>query len=129
MKKILAFALVACIVLTLSLVCLSGCFLFKSISIDEVKTNLENAGYEVTVMSGDDYVESEENPYPFLISSELKQYLYATNGEDEIHLYFFYTTDDASDNYDFMNNSKLTSGQINDVIYFATKQAKKDAGI
>ena len=129
MKKILSLALVACIVLTLSLVCFSGCFLFKSVSLDEVKSNLENAGYEVTVMSGDDYVESEENPYPFLLSSELKTYLYAVNGTDEIHLYFFWTTDDASDNYDFMNNSKLTSGQINDVIYFATKQAKKDAGI
>ena len=129
MKKIIAFGVVLCFVLTLSLLCFSGCFLFKSISIDEVKANLENAGYEVTVMSGEDYIESEENPYPTLISSELKEYLYAVKGEDEIHLYFFYTTDDASENYDFMNNSKLKSGQINDVVYFATKQAKKDAGI
>lgn len=130
MKKILSVALILCFALTLSAFCLTGCSLFKSVSIDEAKANLENAGYEVTVMSGHDYVESDQNPYPFLMEFELEGYLYAVKGEDVIHLYFFTSVDNASDNYDFMNEySDLTRGQSNAVIYMATKQAKADAGV
>ena len=130
MKKVLSFALILCFVLTLSALCLTGCALFKSLSIDEAKANLENAGYEVTLMSGHDYIESDQNPYPFLMEHELDGYLYAVKGEDVVYLYFFTSVDNASDNYDFMNeHSDLKRGQSNAVIYMATAQAKSDAGL
>ncbi|MBO4472655.1 MAG: hypothetical protein J5765_02475 [Clostridia bacterium] len=130
MKRIAIITLIVCFAAALSVGCFSGCSLFKSISLDEAKTNLESAGYEVTVMSGKEYVESDNNPYPFIMEFELDHYLYAVKGEDVIHLYFFSTIDDASDNYDFMTGEKgQTSGQKNELVYFGTKQAISDAKI
>ena len=130
MKKILSLILVVCLVLVISVAVLTGCGLFKTVTVEEAKTNLENAGYEVTVISGERYVDSAENPYPFLLAHELNYYLYAVKGDEKIYLYFFSSIDYASDNYTFMNGeSGMTSGQSNELVYFATKQAKSDAGL
>ena len=127
MKKTVVFLLIVTI-LTLSVISFAGCGLFKGIQLDEVKTNLENAGYTVTVMTGDEYVETED-AVPAIGSSELDNYLYAVKGEDEIHIFFFYTIDIASFNSDFIHIKSLLGGQINEVIYRGTRQAIKDAGI
>ena len=129
MKKIVSVALVVCLLSALCALCLTGCGLFKSISLDDTKTNLEEADYEVTVLTGEQYVESE-GAYPTIMAHELENYLYAVKGEDEIHIFFFASTDYASDNYGFMTSEKkLSSAQLNNVVYFATKQAKADAKI
>ena len=107
----------------------AGCDLFKSISLDEVKSNLEEAGYEVTVLTSKEFVEQKEEEYPFVLESELSKYLCAVKGEDKIELFFFTSVDNASDNYNFMHSDLPKSGQNNEVVYFATKQAKADAKI
>ena len=129
MKRIVSIVLVTLFLFALSAFCFGGCGLFKSISLEEAKSNLESAGYEVTVMSGDDFVDLDDNGFPTITSSELKNYLYAVKGEDLIHIFFFYTTDDASDNADFIDAPKLLRGQTNEVVYLGTKQAQKDAKI
>ena len=126
MKKIVKLFII--LFIGLFAMVLVGCR-FAPLSIEEAKTNLENAGYEVTIIDGSTFVESEDNPYMFLISAELENYLVATKDQEEIHLYFFYTTNQASDNYSFMNDPKLSSGQNNQLVYFGTKQAIKDAGL
>ena len=98
------------------------------LSKDDAKKNLEDAGYDVTVIDGNTYTDSDDNTY-FLVSTELEYYLYAKKGEEEIYMYFFYTIDQASSYYTFMTNSKLKSGQNNNVVYFGTKQAIKDSKI
>ena len=127
MKKTITISL-AVIVLALSLLSVTGCSLFKGINLDEVKTNLKNAGYTVTVMTGDEYVETDD-AVPVIASYELEKYLYAVKGEDEIHVFFFDTIDTASFNSDFINFNGMLSGQHNEVIYRGTRQAIKDAGI
>lgn len=106
---------------------LFGCRL-TSISVEEAKSNLEAAGYEVRLVEGSEWADSEENPYPTIMSTELDKYLEAKKDDEVIYMYFFYFTDDASNNYTFMN-SKYTSGQNNNLVYFGTKQAIKDAGL
>ena len=127
MKKTITISL-AVIVLALSLLSVTGCSLFKGINLDEVKTNLKNAGYTVTVMTGDEYVETDD-AVPAIASYELEKYLYAVKGEDEIHVFFFDTIDTASFNSDFINFNGMLGGQHNEVIYRGTRQAIKDAGI
>lgn len=107
---------------------LTGCGLFKGISLDEVKANLEAAGYEVTVMTASQYVEWEY-AIPALTEFDLDKYLYAVKGEEVLHLFVFLSTDDASDNSGFINFNGLKQGQHNETIYAATKQAKADAKI
>lgn len=126
MKKTGSFLLAALMLLSLFAVSLSGCGLFNSVTPDEAKANLEAAGYTVTVLSGEEYTELD-NPY-FLTAAELETYLYAVKGSDEIHMFFFSSIDLASRNYDFMTApGKLLGGQVNELVYFATKQARKDA--
>ena len=127
MKKVISIALITVFILSLAAIGLTGCFLFKTISLDEAKTNLTNAGYEVTVMSGDRYVEKED-AISTIMAHELDNYLYAVKGEEEIHIFFFASVDYASDNIDFMRIGDLYSGQNNEVVYLATKQARTDAG-
>ena len=127
MKKTGSFILVA-VMLVLFVVSLTGCGLFKSIDLNEVKENLENAGYTVTVMTGAEY-EATDNAAPAVSSVDLNTYLYAVKGTDEIHLFFFVSVDAASANADFIYINSATRGQNNDVVYFASKQAKKDAKI
>lgn len=116
------------VIFALVLMVFSGCR-FKPLSIEEAKTNLENAGYTVEIIEGSTFVDSEDNPYPFIMSTELDKYLVATKDNEEIHMYFFYSTDNASNNYSMMNDSKLKSGQNNKLVYFGTKQAITDAGL
>ncbi len=125
MKKVISIALITVFILSLVAIGLTGCFLFKTISLDEAKTNLTNAGYEVTVMSGDRYLEKED-AISSIMAHELDNYLYAVKGEEEIHIFF--SVDYASDNIDFMRIGDLYSGQNNEVVYLATKQARTDAG-
>lgn len=128
MKKTTALLLVVAI-LAISVISFAGCDLFKSIELDETKANLEAAGYTVTVMSGDDYVQREDAVIT-IMSSELSQYLYAVKGDEKIEIFFFYSIEDASRNYDFINdNSMRSKGQSNNVVYQATSQAAKDAKI
>ena len=128
MKKI-RIALVVVMILTIAAATLVGCGLFKDISFDDAKTNLENAGYTVVVMTGEEYVETED-AYPTILSTELVKCLHAVKGNEEIRIFVFNSVDHASDNYSFMSDNKLTTtGQSNEVVYLATKQAKKDAQI
>lgn len=102
-----------------------GCGLFKSVSFTDAKTKLEEAGYEVKTMTGEEYVDSEENQFPTILASELENYLYAKNGEEEIYMFYFYSMGDADSNESFMQMDKLLSGRSNELIYFATKEARK----
>lgn len=129
MKKTVSFLLTVASLLTLTVVSFTGCGLMKEITVDEAKSNLEDAGYTVTVMSGEEYVESDKNEY-MLMEVDLLDYLYAVKGSDEIHMYFFVSIDAATHNYEFMSAPKnLLGGQSNTVVYFATKQARKDAKV
>ncbi|MBQ9369716.1 MAG: hypothetical protein IJU10_01425 [Clostridia bacterium] len=127
MRKAISFLLILVFLLSVMAIGLTGCGLFKSVTLDEAKTNLTNAGYEVTVMSGDRYVEKED-AISSIMAHELDNYLYAVKGEEEIHIFFFASVDYASDNIDFMRIGDLYSGQNNEVVYLATKQARTDAG-
>ena len=128
MKKTITLLLTAAFLLTV-VASFSGCKLFKSMTLDEAKDNLDGAGYTVTVMTGQEYVDSDENTFG-LMAAELENYLYASKGSDEIHLFFFVDVDTASRNYNFMiAPNKLLGGQSNKVVYFATRQARKDAKV
>ena len=126
MRKLIKVSFVLC--MALFVMSFLGCR-FAPLSIEEAKSNLENAGYEVKIVDGSTFVDSKENPYPFIFASELEKYLVATKDSEEIHMYFFYNVDQASNNYSMMTNSKLSSGQNNQLVYFGTKQAIKDAGL
>ena len=127
MKKICSL-LFAVSFLALSVISFAGCSLFTGIDLEEVKGNLENAGYTVNVMTGDEYVETDDAVLT-ITSAELEKYLYAVKGEDEIHIFFFINIDTASFNSDFIYINGLLGGQHNEVIYRGTRQAIKDAGI
>lgn len=124
MKKTL-FRVSALLVFVVLLLTASSCRL-KRLSIDEAKSNLESAGYTVTVRDGSEYANSEDNNF-VLMASELDQYLYAKKGDDEIHLFYFFSIEQAESNYDFISIRELTTGQNNELIYCGTKQAIKDA--
>ncbi len=128
MKKIISVLWIVTLLTACTALCLAGCSLFKSISVDDAKSNLEAAGYEVTVMTGKEYCATED-ANPFIMEFELDHYLYGVKGEDVIHLFFFDSVDHASDNSDHISFSGLKQGQHNKVVYAATKQAKKDAKI
>ena len=127
MKK--AVVLLLAVALALSALSLGGCALFKDVDLNEVKTSLEEAGYKVTVMTGKEYIESDDDRYPNIMEFELDNYLYAEKENEKIELFFFTSVDNASNNYDFMFSDLPKSGQYNNVLYFATAQAKKDAKI
>ena len=122
MKKVI-FKLFSIIAVLLLMIQLESC---KAISKDDAKTNLEGAGYKVLIMTGDEYEESDENTFA-ITSLALEYYLYAEKDADKIYIYFFYSIDDASNNEPFINHDGLSSGQNNNVIYYGTKQAIKDA--
>ena len=127
MKKALSL-LLAVSFLALMIVSVTGCNLFKPIDIDEVKTTLKNAGYTVTVMTGDEYVETD-GAVAAIGAYELEKYLYAVKGEDVIHIFFFVDISTASFNSDFINFDNMLGGHNNEVIYRGTRQAIKDAGL
>ena len=125
MKKSIAIVLIVAVLAAIA-VSAVGCNLFKDISIDEVKSNLEAADYQVEVLTGAQYIEQSGNPY-LLNDFDLDAYLCGVKGEEKIELFVFSSTDTASNNYDFMHSDLPASGQSNKVVYFATKQAQKDA--
>ena len=120
--------IIVALLLAFAAVSLMGCGLFKEIKFEEVKANLENAGYTVTVLTGEEYVQRED-AYPSIMASELEQYLYAVKGDEVLHLFVFVSVDVASRNADFINDPVLYEGQSNEVVYLATKQARSDAKI
>ena len=129
MKKALSLFLVALFLLSAVVFSFAGCGLLKSMTPDEAKETLEGAGYTVTVMSGSEFADSDQNTFA-IFASDLDSYLYAVKGNDVIYMYFFTDTDTASRNYDFMiAPGDLYGGQSNNVVYFATKQARKDAKV
>ena len=125
MKKTAALLLIVT-VLTLSVLSLAGCGLFNNTSFDEAKENLKNAGYTVTELTGEEYVETPD-ALPSVSSATLERYVYAVKGSEEIHIFLFTSVDTASNEYTFMQMNGLLSGQNNQVVYFATKQARKDS--
>ena len=125
MKRTAALLLVVTI-LTLSVLSLTGCGLFKITSFDEAKANLENAGYTVTELTGEEYVETPDALLS-VSSATLERYLYAVKGSDEIHVFLFSTINTASNEATFMHMDGLLSGQNNQIVYFATKQARTDS--
>lgn len=127
MKKTISALLIVAVLSAVIIASFAGCDLFKSISLDEVQANLKEAGYEVTVLTGKEYVESEDKKYDTIMEFELNNYLYAVKGDEKIEVFFFTSVDNASDNYTFMQSDLPKSGQSNEVVYFATKQAKTDA--
>lgn len=126
MKKILLTS-----VLFLSMILLLTSCSFFGISCEQAEKNLKDAGYNVTVMDGSAYVDSDDCLFPMLSGAELEYYLYAEKGEDKIYMFFFYFTEQAESNYDFMNmnDRSLRSGMNNGTVYFGTKQAVKDSNI
>ena len=128
MKKVVSSIVLIAFLLTLTAALFTGCGLFKSISYDDVKLNLKEAGYEITEMTGKEYVASDD-ANPFIMEYELERYLYAVKGDDVLHLFIFTTIDNASRNMDTIGFSGLTQGQSNEVVYCATKQAASDAKI
>jgi len=125
MKKT-SVILLAVIILTLSVLSFAGCELLSFTSFDEAKANLESAGYTVTELTGEEYVELPD-ALPSVSSATLERYIYAVKGDDEIHIFLFPTIDIASNESTFMIMSGLFSGQSNEVVYFATRQARADA--
>ena len=127
MKKTISLLLIATLLLGITVACFSGCDLFHTLTIEEAEANLKEAGYTVTIKDGAEYAESDENTY-YLNAAELDKYLYAEKGEDVIYMFFFNSIDLASHNYEFMiAPNKLLGGQSNNLVYFATRQARKDA--
>lgn len=124
MKKVI-FKLFSIIAILLLMIQLASC---KSISKDDAKANLENAGYTVTVMDGNEFADSDKNSFT-IMSSELDYYLYAEKDSEKIHIFFFVTIEQADNNMSFIHYDLPSSGQINNVIYYGTKQAVKDAKI
>ena len=123
MRKILKIS--AFLLLLVSLFTLTSCNL-KGLTLEEAKTNLEEAGYTVTIIDGATYCNSDDNEF-LLLETELENYLYASKGDDKIHMFFFYTIDEASSNSSFINFPNLLGGQTNELVYYATRQARKDA--
>ena len=104
------------------LFCLASCS-FSAPSIKEEKGVLTEAGYTVTVTSGDDIdTTSKDTPLYGLVGVE--DCLYAQKDSDEIYLIYFVSTSFASDS---MIYTKLKVGQINQLVYTGTAQAIKDA--
>lgn len=124
MKKIMCL-----VVALMALFALTSCSFF-GLSCDQARTNLEEAGYNVTVIDGMDF-DYESCPVysATIIGSEIDKYLVAEKGDDVIYMWFFYFLDDASDEYTFMSHKTFKSGQNNNVVYFGTKQAIKDSKI
>jgi len=125
MKKTAVLLLIVT-VLTLSVLSLAGCGLFSNTSFDEAKENLKNAGYTVTELTGEEYVETPD-ALPSVSSATLERYVYAVKDSEEIHIFLFTSVDTASNEYTFMQMNGLLGGQNNQVVYFATKQARKDS--
>ena len=123
-KTTVALLLVA--VLTFSVLSFAGCGLFKDTSFDEAKENLKNAGYTITELTGEEYVETPD-ALPSVSASTLERYVHAVKGSDEIHMFLFISVDVASSEETFMHMNDLLSGQNNQVVYFATAQARKDS--
>ena len=124
MKQRKVSAIIISIILVVCAVSMMGCDFFKSVSADEAKANLQNAGYTIAIeMSGNEFDRNKFN----LTSGELEKYIYAYKGDDKIHIYVFRSIADAENNYSFMIESNLLGGQSNEIVYFATKQARKDA--
>ena len=128
LRTVLAILLV--VVVLASIFALAGCNLFKSVTANQSEANLKNAGYDVTVMTGAQYVASDDAD-PFIFESELNNYIYAKKGDEVIYLFFFTTVNNASSNYDRMSidYNSLRSGQSNELVYFGTKQAIADCGL
>lgn len=124
MKKITIALLV--ITIFASVLSFAGCGLFKDTDYDEAKENLKNAGYTITELTGEEYVKTPD-ALTTVSSSTLERYLYAVKGDEQIHIFLFKTIDIATNEEKFMNMNGLLSGQNNEIVYFATKQARKDS--
>jgi hypothetical protein len=129
MKKSIALLIIVAVLSATVIVSLAGCKLFKGINVDDAKSNLEAAKYEITELSGKEFVQQKGEEYPFVIESELERYLCAVKGDEKIEIFVFTTTRVAERNYDSLHINASKSGQSNEVIYFATKQAYADAKI
>lgn len=126
MKQLTYKLMTLLVVLSLFFV-LPGCNIF-GVSEDQAKENLVAAGYELEVLDGATYCNSDQNQFN-LFETDLVTYIHATKGDDEIYLFYFWSIDDASFNYGFMSMRGLRSGQSNELVYFGTKQAVKDCGL
>lgn len=125
MKKTIVLLLIVT-VMTFAVLSFVGCGLFNKTGFDDAKSNLEKAGYTVTVLTGEEYVELPD-ALPSVSSSTLERYAHAVKGDDEIHIFLFTSVDTASNESEFMNMDNLLQGQNNEIVYFATKQARKDS--
>ena len=99
---------------------LTGCR-FTAPSAEEERGVLTEAGYTVINLE-----EGDENADILTPLIGVEECLYASKDSDEIYLIYFWSVDEASDNYSFIY-SKLQVGQINELIYVGTSQAIKDA--
>ena len=123
MKKTIIALLV---VTVLTAVSLAGCSLFNNTSFDDAKKNLDAAGYAITELTGEEYVNTPD-AQPSVSSANLERYVHAVKGDDEIHIFLFTSINAASNEYTFMQTDGLLGGQVNQVVYYGTKQARKDA--
>ena len=129
MKKTISLLLIVALISVFAAFSFAGCGLFNTVTADEAVAKLTDAKYQVTVMTGAEYVESNQYEFEMISASDLQTYIYAVKGDDVIKMFFFdsLATADAMSNY--INDDKLLSGQSNELIYLATKQARKDVGL
>ena len=109
---------------TISTLALTACR-FNAPTIEEERTWLTEAGYQVTVTSGND-VDTDNPDTPLFNMFLVSDCVYGSKDNDEIYLIYFNSINAASDAYTFMT-TKLKSGQINELVYAGTSQAIKDA--
>lgn len=107
--------------LTISSILLCSCR-FTAPSVEEEQGILTEAGYTVVLNPTTD-----DSSSPLFFVTGTTDILYANKEKDEIYLFYFTSTDEASYNADFLHFPEFYSGQINELIYLGTKQAIKDA--
>ena len=92
-------------------------------TIEEEQTLLGDAGYALTLITGDDIDTSDKNTPMFGLIG-VQEVLHANKESDEIYLMWFSSIAMASD---YILATKLKTGQINEMLYAGTAQAIKDA--
>ena len=96
---------------------------FNAPTIDEEKNHLTEAGYTVTLTSGED-IDNTNKDTPLYGLIGIEDCLYAQKDDNEIYLMWFSSIELASD---LSISTKLRTGQINEFVFAGTKQAIKDA--
>ena len=82
--------------------------------------------YTVTEMTGEEYIEMPD-ALPSASSADMERCIRAIKGSDESQIFLFAAIEIASTEKEFVSMKWRLSGQNNEIVYFATKQAGKDS--